>query len=231
MKIIKKILFKIARSSTSSLFIGFIFEYLAGILPLDRIFLDENVIVFKHPVPFWKTHYLAVPRRKIFSFLHLDLSMPKTKEIIVAILSSLQTVAKANNLVTYRIIVNGGDYQDVPQLHFHLCDDIIIGGGESRVLSHVKSSNENLRDKYQSALLYKHTNPNRHVHYMLVSNIGIPSFNEVLFFNQTHKDAIIDILLLAQKTINENKLTAYSLIIEDSIEYHQPELRVHLVSA
>jgi hypothetical protein len=36
----------------------------------------------------------------------------------------VQQLVEKYHLGAYRLIVNGGDYQDFPQLHFHLISDV-----------------------------------------------------------------------------------------------------------
>jgi diadenosine tetraphosphate (Ap4A) HIT family hydrolase len=36
----------------------------------------------------------------------------------------VQSLVEENQLSAYRLIVNGGEYQDFPQLHFHLISDL-----------------------------------------------------------------------------------------------------------
>jgi diadenosine tetraphosphate (Ap4A) HIT family hydrolase len=37
--------------------------------------------------------------------------------------SSVQSLVEEFHLTAYRLIVNGGEYQDFPQLHFHLISE------------------------------------------------------------------------------------------------------------
>jgi len=38
--------------------------------------------------------------------------------------STVQSLVEEYQLSAYRLIVNGGEYQDFPQLHFHLISDV-----------------------------------------------------------------------------------------------------------
>jgi diadenosine tetraphosphate (Ap4A) HIT family hydrolase len=42
----------------------------------------------------------------------------------------VQSLVEEYHLSAYRLIVNGGEYQDFPQLHFHLVSE--IGAGSPR---------------------------------------------------------------------------------------------------
>lgn len=114
---IKRWLFKLARSRVSGYFIGYAFQYATHLMPLDRLLENEYIIVFRHPVPSWATHCLAVPKRRIPSLLVLDSQSLYVAEILCML------VQVAQEMSSYTILVNGGEYQDVPQLHFHLAEE------------------------------------------------------------------------------------------------------------
>jgi histidine triad (HIT) family protein len=91
----------------------------AGDIPSDRVFEDEQVIVFRDLHPRAPTHVLAIPRR------HLDSAADLTQAdggLLAALFVALRTVAESEGLEGYRIISNVGaeSGQSVFHLHFHL---------------------------------------------------------------------------------------------------------------
>jgi histidine triad (HIT) family protein len=112
-------LLTLARTYPGRFFFGWIFEHMDFLLPLKRLHETETLLAFRHPQPSYPVHILLVPKKAIGSMADL-----KEEDIIF-----LQDVFRvANALVDetgirqsgYRLILNGGTFQEVPQLHFHL---------------------------------------------------------------------------------------------------------------
>jgi histidine triad (HIT) family protein len=77
----------------------------------------ENVLAFYHTKPNWTFHIVIIPKQHITQFTKLD-----TMQIIDEIFSIAQKIIIKYNLQTtnYKIITNGGTFQDSKHLHFHL---------------------------------------------------------------------------------------------------------------
>jgi histidine triad (HIT) family protein len=92
---------------------------MTDLLPVQKIDETSSLICFYHPQPAYKVHILFVPKEDIRDLLQLEVHESRflsdlfmiTKKIV----SELGLEDKG-----YRLIVNGGKYQDFPQLHFHL---------------------------------------------------------------------------------------------------------------
>ncbi len=226
---IKNLLVRIARNPLSSFFIGGIFQYFSFILPVKKLYEDKSIVVFYHPLPCWQFHCLAVPKRKISSFQKLDPSTNSRCNLVKDIFQSLQKIALEKELRDYKIMVNGGSYQDVPQLHFHLGSGDLENEQKLRY-KWQKPGKNHQRSQYQSAILYPCPAPQREVHYIITTIEDIPFFPQIDFTNQRNIDSFIDILILAQRTISSDELNAYSLITEVVIDSPDPRLCFHLVS-
>ena len=91
------------------------------IIPAKRLCETKNLIAFHHPSPSYKFHVLIVPKKQINSLANLD---PNDTIFLTELYSTVQKLVKEFDLKAYRLIVNGGDYQDFPHLHFHLISDL-----------------------------------------------------------------------------------------------------------
>jgi len=91
------------------------------LLPVDRLRETEHLLAFRHPKPAHPFHIVIVPRKEIASFADLDPADPFLADLIAA----AQSLAAEYRLPAYRLIVNGGAYQDFPQLHSHLVSDVL----------------------------------------------------------------------------------------------------------
>ena len=91
------------------------------LLPVERIYETETLIAFRHPKPAYPFHVLIVPKKTIQTLADLD---PNDPAFLTDVFSTVQSLVNEFHLSAYRLIVNGGEYQDFPQLHFHLISDI-----------------------------------------------------------------------------------------------------------
>jgi len=101
--------------------IGWIFEHMSFAIPVQRLRETETLFAFHHPKPSYPFHVLLVPKKSISSLKELD-----TKDIafLSDLYSTVQGLVDEFHLSAYRLIVNGGEYQDFPQLHFHLISHV-----------------------------------------------------------------------------------------------------------
>jgi histidine triad (HIT) family protein len=97
--------------------IGWIFEYMSFVIPVKRLRETETLMAFYHPRPSYAFHILLVPKKAVASLQELD---PKNTTFLVELYSTVQSLVDEFHLSAWRLIVNGGEYQDFPQLHFHL---------------------------------------------------------------------------------------------------------------
>ena len=116
---LKKALLTLARTSLGGFIIGWAFANLSFAIPVDRLRETESLLAFWHPTPAYDTHILIVPKRQYRSLLELPTEdvafMQDLFEVVKSLVKELALEDRA-----YRLIVNGGDAQDVKQLHFHL---------------------------------------------------------------------------------------------------------------
>lgn len=88
-------------------------------LPINKISETDSLICFHHPQPVYPVHILLVPKEKLY-----DLTQLKTEdsEFLQDLFATVQSLIADLDLEEkgYRLILNGGEYQDFPQLHFHL---------------------------------------------------------------------------------------------------------------
>ena len=99
------------------------FEHMNSILPLDRLYESPLLLAFIHPKPVYPIHILIVPKKAIRDVLDLaEQPEPYRLELLEDMLRCVRELVLEMHLeeVGYRIIVNGGSYQEVRELHFHL---------------------------------------------------------------------------------------------------------------
>lgn len=120
MRPLSQLLLRLARSTVGGSIIGWSFANMSDLIPVDKIHETDRIIAFNHPKPLHNIHILIVPKIGVRSFVEL-----RDRDLQHEIISSAQHLVEQLGLADkgYRLIVNGGEYQDVKQLHFHLISD------------------------------------------------------------------------------------------------------------
>ncbi|MEJ2747747.1 MAG: HIT domain-containing protein [Anaerolineae bacterium] len=119
MKHIRQVLFALARSSLVGWIVGWLFAHMSFAIPVNRLRETDTLIAFHHPKPSHPVHILLVPKRQLPSLLAVGLAEADFLADLYRIVQEL-VVELALEKPGYTLLVNGGAYQDVPQLHFHL---------------------------------------------------------------------------------------------------------------
>ena len=112
---------KILRLHFIVFLIGWIFAHMSFAIPVKRLRETSNLIAFQHPSPSYKVHLLITPKRQVRSLAELD---PQDTAFFTDLYATVQSLVKELDLKAYRLIVNGGEYQDFPHLHFHLISEM-----------------------------------------------------------------------------------------------------------
>jgi len=97
--------------------IGWIFEHMSFAIPVKRLRETDTLMAFHHPKPSYAFHVLLVPKKSVKSLLELD---PQDSGFLTELYLAVQSLVEEFHLSAWRLVVNGGEYQDFPQLHFHL---------------------------------------------------------------------------------------------------------------
>jgi histidine triad (HIT) family protein len=100
--------------------IGWIFERMSFAIPVKRLRETDNLMAFRHPKPTYPFHVLLVPKQAVASFLDLE----PDSAFLTDLTAAVQSLVEEYQLPAWRLIVNGGENQDFPQLHFHLVAEV-----------------------------------------------------------------------------------------------------------
>jgi histidine triad (HIT) family protein len=88
-------------------------------IPVHKLREMPTLLAFYHPQPCYPTHILILPKKAIPSLAELT---AEDAPLLAEVFQSAQSLVEELGLERsgYRLIVNGGAYQDLPQLHWHL---------------------------------------------------------------------------------------------------------------
>jgi histidine triad (HIT) family protein len=103
--------------------IGWIFAHMSFVIPVRRLRETETLMAFYHPKPSYPFHVLLVPKKAVASLQEFDSA---DTAFLTDLYTTVQNLVKEFELPGYRLIVNGGEYQDFPQLHFHLVSNMVV---------------------------------------------------------------------------------------------------------
>ena len=114
-----RLLLRLARARLGRLFIRWIFTYTSFAIPVKRLRETETLLAFHHPQPSHPVHILLVPKLPYATLLDVS---PDDADFLHDFVETVQSLVRELDLERggYRLITNGGVYQDVPHLHFHL---------------------------------------------------------------------------------------------------------------
>ena len=87
------------------------------VIPVNRLRETKTLLAFYHPKSSYSFHVLIIPKKSVKNLKDLDI---KDTEFLSDVYATVQSLVDEFKLPAYRLIVNGGEFQDFPQLHFHL---------------------------------------------------------------------------------------------------------------
>ena len=104
----------------AALTIHILFTSMSFAIPVQRLQETGTLLAFHHPSPAYPVHILLVPRRAIANLAALDPA--RDAAFLSDLITAVQSLVAEFHLEQsgYRLLVNGGEYQDFPYLHFHL---------------------------------------------------------------------------------------------------------------
>jgi histidine triad (HIT) family protein len=112
-------IFSLAKLPVGDLVVGIAFGKLNNLLPVKKIMETDKAIAFWHPKPFWEKHILVVPKKAIKNLTSVsEKDYPYINDVFKL---TKEIVSQLNwHEGGYSVLINGGDRQEVGQLHFHL---------------------------------------------------------------------------------------------------------------
>jgi histidine triad (HIT) family protein len=113
---------RIFRSRLAGSLIAWMVRYMSFLIPAQRLRETDTLVAFYHPRPSYPVHILIVPKRVIADLLAIT---PADQQFLADLFACVGEMVQELHLDQhgYRLIANGGNFQDVSQLHFHLIAD------------------------------------------------------------------------------------------------------------
>ena len=91
-------------------------------LPVGRLYENATWMAFWHPSPAYPFHILLVAKKPLANLQ--ELTKPGSSLATEFFEAAARLVEQFDlQRYGYRLVTNGGPYQDIPQLHFHLISE------------------------------------------------------------------------------------------------------------
>ncbi len=110
---------RLVKTRLGLLLAGWMLTHLSFAIPAERLRQTDHLLAFRHPKPAYPFHVVLMPKQSIRSFADLDPADPFLHDLVTV----TQSLVDEFHLTAYRLVVNGGENQDFPLLHFHLISD------------------------------------------------------------------------------------------------------------
>jgi histidine triad (HIT) family protein len=109
----------LARTRPVGIVIREVIKHMPFAIPLKRLRETDSLLAFHHPSPGYPIHILLLPKQGYKSLLDLPID---DSSFQCDLFSAVQSLVQEFDLEAhgYRLIANGGTYQEIPILHFHL---------------------------------------------------------------------------------------------------------------
>ena len=113
------LLLALARSTAGRRLVHGVFRYMTFALPVARVRETNTLIAFHHPHPAYPVHILLVPKQPLAGLADVG---AQESAFLADLFETVRSLVAEFDLDRrgYRLIANGGRYQEVPHLHFHL---------------------------------------------------------------------------------------------------------------
>ena len=122
MAIVIDLLYRFSRTHPGGFLLAWLFKNMNFVLPLERLRETDTLLAFYHPKPAYPFHVILVPKRMVESIETLS---AEDQGFLSDLFSIVQDLVSEFRLAQngYRLIANGGKYQEFGLLHFHLISD------------------------------------------------------------------------------------------------------------
>jgi histidine triad (HIT) family protein len=112
--------YRLLNSRAGRFLTGWILAHMSFVIPAYRLRETDTLLAFHHPRPSHPFHVLLVPKKDLRSFADLQPSDPFLADLV----TTVQSLVSQYHLPAYRLVVNAGEYQEFPHLHFHLISEV-----------------------------------------------------------------------------------------------------------
>ena len=111
-------IFWLARLAVVGFALRWTVKHMPFLIPAHTLHETATLVAFEHPRPSYRVHVVLLPRAAYRNLLEVPEDADDFRRDLFTTTQYLVGVFHLEE-TGYRLIVNGGAYQDVPVLHFH----------------------------------------------------------------------------------------------------------------
>jgi histidine triad (HIT) family protein len=113
---------RITRTPLGGRLAAWMLANMSFLIPVRRLRETSTLVAFYHPQPSYPVHILIVPKKAIASLTEIT---PSDQPFLADLFACVRELVEELHLDQqgYRLIANGGNFQEVAQLHFHLISE------------------------------------------------------------------------------------------------------------
>lgn len=189
---LKKLLFKIAKSPFMGKFVGNAFQYCSWAIPVKKIYSSKEIIAFYHPHPSYKNHIIISPKRAVKNLQQM--SEERYIRYFTKVWEAAQDICVRHSEFhdLFVIVANGGKRQEVQQIHFHMFTNHTIVNEYA-----VWEQEEDVLYSDSNICIVEHPNPNWEIHFVikpvsLTQSAGSGENKNMYFMSVLHSIGVVD---------------------------------------
>lgn len=120
-----RIFYQLVKTRVGSAILRWMVINMNKLLPLNHLRETKTLLAIYHPQPSYPFHVLLIPKNGLRNIFELGNA---EKELLFDIFQATYSIVEEFGLEEsgYRLVLNGGSYQDVDMLHFHLISEFSI---------------------------------------------------------------------------------------------------------
>ncbi|MBQ8556400.1 MAG: HIT domain-containing protein [Clostridia bacterium] len=122
-KMLRKLLFNMAKSPFMGKIVGNAFQYCSRIIPVKRVYDSKKIVAFHHPQPLYKNHLIISPKKAVRNLQQM--ASDGLSRYFVKIWETAKDICAMHPEFndSFVMVANGGKRQEVQQVHFHMFTD------------------------------------------------------------------------------------------------------------
>lgn len=159
---LKKWLFRMAKSPCMGKVVGKAFQYASWAIPVKKIRCRKEILVFHHSQPSYPNHLILSPKKPVQNLQQM--SAAPFSMYFSSIWESANELCAMfpAYLDSFTLVANGGKRQEVQQVHFHMFTDHPMVHDDLP-----ETSNEHFFAQNEDLSILSHPHPEWEIHFIL----------------------------------------------------------------
>lgn len=189
---VKKFLFKAAKSPWMGKLVGAAFQYGSWAIPVRKVYSSRDVVAFEHPQPSYDNHLILSPRKAVQNLQRM--ASDGLGWYVEKIWEAANRICEEKPAYhgSFVLVANGGKRQEVQQVHFHMFSNhAMVNDCAQGQADRVFFSNE-------AICVFAHPKPDWEIHFVIKPIDGL-----VMPENEKYRHAYFESVLRSIDLLND----------------------------